>query len=163
VTYPNARHVIMREEWAYWTDEAVLAAYPALFAESARDNLIPLADRFDLVAGKVEVVPGVELIPAPGHTIAHCAIAVTSAGEDLLHVVDVAMHPLHLAHPDWHTAFDFDPLQALASRRELLDRAASEGSLVLAYHLHPFPGLGRVSRSDTGWTWDPAGDEAPPR
>ena len=164
VTYPNARHVIMRDEWAYWTDEAVLAGYPALFGASARENLIPLADRFDLVAGDVEVVPGIDLVPAPGHTIAHCAVAVTSAGEELLHVVDVAMHPLHLVHPDWHIAFDFDPAQALASRRALLDRAADQASLVLAYHLHPFPGLGRVSRSEIGWAWHPAeADEAPPR
>lgn len=163
VTYPNARHLIMRDEWAYWTDETVLDGLPELFAASARENLLPLTDRFELIVDEVEIVPGIHIVPAPGHTVGHCAVAVTSAGEDLLHVVDVAMHPLHLAHPDWYTAFDFDPAQALASRRALLDQAADEGSLVLAYHFHPFPGLGRVSRSELGWAWESAAaGETPP-
>ena len=161
--YPNARHVIMRDEWKYWTDAAVLDALPELFASSVRENLIPLADRFDLLDGNAELVPGIEIVPAPGHTVGHCAVAVASAGEELLHVVDVAMHPLHLAHPDWPTAFDHDAAQALRSRRLLFDRAADEGSLVLAYHFHPFPSLGRVSRREPGWAWHLAADAARPR
>lgn len=154
----------MRYEWAYWTDDAVLAGLPDLFAASARDNLLPLADRFDRLAGEEEIVPGLRVIPAPGHTVGHCAVEIVSDGEELLHVVDVAMHPLHLAHPDWPTAFEFDPEQALASRRTLFDRAADRGSLVLAYHFHPFPGLGRVERSRRGWAWQPVeAAEAPTR
>lgn len=158
--YPNARHLIMGNEWDFWTDDATLAGFPELFSAAVRENLIPLKDRFDLVDGQVEIVPGVELISAPGHTVGHCALAVTSGGDELLHVVDVAMHRLHLAHPEWHIAFDHDPAQAVTSRRDLFDRAADAGSLVLAYHLHPFPGLGRVSRADIGWTWHPAADQA---
>jgi glyoxylase-like metal-dependent hydrolase (beta-lactamase superfamily II) len=160
-SYPSARHVMMREEWDFWTDEATLRSLPELFATAVRENLVPLADRFDLVAGETEVAPGVALVPAPGHTIAHCAVAIASDGEELLHVVDVAMHRLHLAHPDWHTAFDYDPAQAIASRRELFDRAADAGSLVLAYHFHPFPGLGRVSRGGAGWVWHSSADGEP--
>jgi glyoxylase-like metal-dependent hydrolase (beta-lactamase superfamily II) len=159
--YPNARHVIMRDEWSYWTDDAVLGALPELFASSVRENLVPLEDRFELLDGSTELVPGIELLPAPGHTVGHCAVAVTSAGEELLHVVDVAMHPLHLAHPDWPTAFDHDAAQALRSRRLLFDHAADEGSLVLAYHFHPFPSLGRVSHATPGWAWQPAAGELP--
>jgi glyoxylase-like metal-dependent hydrolase (beta-lactamase superfamily II) len=152
-TFPNARHVMMRDEWAWWTDETNLAAVPELFASAARANLPPLADRLDLVGREAEVVTGVRVLPAPGHTVGHCAVAVASAGEELLYVSDAAMHPLHLAHPDWHTEFDADPERALASRRRLFDRAASNESLVLAYHFDPFPGLGRVGLSASGWTW----------
>ncbi|HYI25682.1 MAG TPA: hypothetical protein VD767_09750 [Thermomicrobiales bacterium] len=61
-----------------------------------------------------------------------------------------------MTHPDWVAAFDYDPVQVVATRRRLFDRAADEGALVLSYHF-PFPGLGRVERAGEGWRWDPAG------
>ena len=51
--------------------------------------------------------------------------------------------------------FDVDPAEALGSRRLLFDRAAANGALVLAFHFEPFPSLGRVASTRTGWTWHP--------
>lgn len=83
------------------------------------------------------------------------APAVTVDGQTLFHLVDVALDPFQLAHPDWVAVFDFDLAQVVATRRRLFDRAADDRSLVLAYH-SPFPGLGRVARAGEGWTWEPA-------
>ena len=52
-------------------------------------------------------------------------------------------------------AFDLDPRQAMATRRRLFDRAAEEQILVASGHL-PFPGIGYVSRRDSGWSWEAA-------
>ena len=83
------------------------------------------------------------------------AVAVQSGGEELLYISDAALDPLPLEHPDWGMAFDLDPAAALASRRVVFDRAAERSALVLAFHFHPFPSLGRVTRAGTGWRWHP--------
>lgn len=60
-----------------------------------RQNLPPLEGQIDPIEGETEIVPGVRYVAAPGH------VAVTSAGEQLLHLIDAVLHPIHLKHPDW--------------------------------------------------------------
>ena len=155
--FANARHVMWHEEWNYWTSaasEALPVNRP--FAAFARQNLLPLQDQLDLLDRETDVVPGIRAVPAPGHTPGQMAVAVTSDGDELLYVSDVALHPLHLEHPSWFPVFDLDPDQAIATKRTLFDRAAADRSLVLAYHFWPFPSLGHVVRRGEGWRWEPA-------
>jgi len=81
-------------------------------------------------------------------------LEISSEGEQLLCISDAALHPIHLEHPEWHAAVDFDFKQVVATRRRLLDRAASRKALVLAFHF-PFPGLGRAVQKGEGWQWQP--------
>ena len=67
---------------------------------------------------------------------------------------DAAIHPIHVAHPEWHTGFDAVPEQAIRSRGRLLERAATEGTLVFAPHF-PFPGVGHIIKKEKGWQWQP--------
>jgi hypothetical protein len=46
------------------------------------------------------------------------------------------------------------PEQAVTSRRQLLQRAIDEQSLVSAFHL-PFPGIGHVIAAGAHWQWQP--------
>ncbi len=154
-TFPNARHVMPRDEWACWTSVDVLSRVPELFRRTAERCLPPIEPLLELVQGEAEVAPGVAILPTPGHTPGHAAVVVASRGEELLYISDAALHPIHLEHPDWHPIYDIDPVRALASKRMLFDRAADRGSLVLAYHFDPFPGLGHVSRFSSGWKWEP--------
>ena len=85
------------------------------------------------------------------------AVEVTSGGEGLLHIVDVAHVPaIHLEHPDWFLAADNWPAWTAVTRKALFDRAAEENLLVASYHF-PFPGLGRVTKEEIGWAWTPEG------
>jgi len=43
----------------------------------------------------------------------------------------------------------------LQSRRRIFDRAAADKILVLGFH-YPFPGLGRMLKTDGGYAWIPA-------
>ena len=161
IAFPNARFVMGRSEWEYWTTEPSLAELQVdehlkdMLRQWARTNLPPLQDRIDLIDGETEIVPGITALGAPGHTPDHMALAVASDGALLLHLVDVALDPFQLTHPDWVAAFDYDPAQVVTTRRRLFDRAADEQALVLCYHF-PFPGLGRVERAGEGWRWEPA-------
>jgi glyoxylase-like metal-dependent hydrolase (beta-lactamase superfamily II) len=59
---------------------------------------------------------------------------------------DVAFHdPLSYTFPEAESAFDTDPVEAVATRRRLLARLADEKFSVIGYH-HPWPGLGHVER-----------------
>ncbi len=73
------------------------------------------------------------------------ALAISSEGEQLLCVSDTVLHPIHLEQPDWYAAVDLDPGLVEASRRRILNKAATEKALVIAFHF-PFPGLGHVVR-----------------
>ncbi len=159
--FPNARYVMFRKEWDYWTDEAILAGLAPFFGEWARRNLLPLRDHVELLDRETEIAPGIQTIDAAGHTPGHLAVALRSGSEDLLYISDAAIHPIHLEHPDWYPIFDYDPEAAVATKRRLFDRAASDRSLVLAFHFPPFPSLGHVTRHGPGWRWEPLADAVP--
>lgn len=154
--FANARHVLYRDEWDYWTSEAS-AAHPVNrnFVSFARKNLLPLRGMSDLIDGETEIVPGIRAFPTPGHTPGHMALAIASGSDELLYISDTALHPLHLEHPDWRPIFDLDAEQAGVSQRRLFDRAAAEKALVLAFHFYPFPSLGHVAQDGRGWQWQP--------
>ena len=155
LAFDNARYVVGREEWAFWFSDERTAQVPSHFVDMARSCLEPVRDRLTLVDPGDEIVPGVVAVEAFGHTPGHLALAIGGGEHAMLHIVDAALHPLHMEHPTWLTAFDSLPDETLASRRRLLDRAADEGALVLGFHLAPFPSLGHVRRQGEGWRWDP--------
>jgi hypothetical protein len=45
-----------------------------------------------------------------------------------------------LQHPDWSPIFDYDPVQAVKSRKAILDRVATDRIMVMGYHF-PFPAI----------------------
>ena len=134
-SFPQARYVIAEEEWAYWTDESVLAEKSETVATLAREQLPPLetAGVLDKVRGETEVADGVRVVPAPGHTAGHLAVEVGDSG-GLLFVVDAFVHTLQLERPDWGHGLDIDPETAIASRRQLLARARDRGHVIAASH-----------------------------
>lgn len=158
--FPNARFVMWKDEWDFWASEPKLAELKVdehikeLLITFARNNLRPIQGQLDLVDHETEIVPGISAVAAPGHTPGHMALAVSSGGEQMLYISDAALHPIHLEQPDWYAAFDFAPDQAVATRRRLLHRAATEKALVLAFHF-PFPGLGHFVQKGEGWRWQP--------
>src|SRR4051794_12071963 len=160
--FPNARYVLSENEWIFWA-----AAHPDLTAlrvppdlkrsmeQTACRSLDALRFQIETIDKEVEVIPGVRVIPAPGHTPGHLALLVASGGEALLNIGDAAVHPLHLEFPEFENGFDSSPSTAAATRRELMERAVSEGMRIMAFHF-PFPSVGRVSAGVSGgWEWSP--------
>jgi glyoxylase-like metal-dependent hydrolase (beta-lactamase superfamily II) len=157
--FANARYVMGRDEWEFWAPDPDLASFKVpMFTEVirtvARTQLPPIQDRLTLVDDGDEVVPGIQVVAAPGHTPGHIALRITSAGEQLLWAVDTCVHPLHVEHPDWVTMIDYLPHETVVTRRRLLGQAAVDRALVHMYHF-PFPGLGHVVLQDGGWRWQP--------
>lgn len=152
-TFTRARHVIAQTEWAFWTDEAALAQLPQLMSAAARAQLPPLAESrlVEQVEGDVELMSGVRLLSAPGHTPGHYAVEIGGGG-GLLYLADAVSHELHFAHLELAGFSDHDPGGAAASRQRLLEQAAEHGSLVAAFHLR---GAGSVARLSGAFQWMP--------
>jgi len=158
LTFPNARYVMWKGEWDFWTSEQAEQRLDEhvreILLKFARENLPPIQGQVDLFDRETEIVPGIRAVAAPGHTPGHMALEISSKGEKLLCIADGVLHPIHLEHPEWHAAVDFDPKRVVATRRRLLDSVAARKVLVLAFHF-PFPGLGRVVKKGEGWQWQP--------
>jgi glyoxylase-like metal-dependent hydrolase (beta-lactamase superfamily II) len=165
LAFPKAQFVFVDTEWNYWTgsryeSEVNSSPMPDSFKEgtigAARENLPPIADRSRFVKQGSEITSGVHYIAAPGHSPSHASILFASGNEQLMHMGDIAHHPVtSLQHPDWTPVFDYEPAQAIKSRRAILDRVATDRIMVLGYHF-PFPALGHVVRRDTAYHWEAA-------
>jgi glyoxylase-like metal-dependent hydrolase (beta-lactamase superfamily II) len=153
--YPNAHYWIAKDEWEFWTSEAAEAQAPPHHVALARQQLAPIQDRLTFIDQESEIVPGIRSVAAPGHTPGHTALSIISSDEQLLHVSDVVLYPLHLEHPDWVPIYDIQPETAAASKYAIFNRAADEKALVFAHHFPPFPNLGHIVRQANGWSWQP--------
>jgi glyoxylase-like metal-dependent hydrolase (beta-lactamase superfamily II) len=154
-SFPAARYYVSSDEWSFWFSEVALARASERLVSAARRCLDPLRDRLDLLEGEAEVVPGVQAIPAPGHTPGHLVVSVRSQEEQLLYIGDLVLHRLHLEHPEWLSIYDVSPDEAKASKQRILNRAVLERALVMGHHLSPFPSLGTVVQWGEGWQWQP--------
>jgi glyoxylase-like metal-dependent hydrolase (beta-lactamase superfamily II) len=160
LAFPNARYVMSRVEWDFWTSNPDLSSLNCgdhlkqVLLQYAAEMLPPIRRRLDLVDGEEEVVPGIRTIAAPGHTPGHLALEITSQGETFIDAVDTFLHPVMIERIEWFSVVDIDPEQTVASRRRVLERATETGAMVLSFHF-PFPGLGHPIRNENGFAWKP--------
>ncbi len=135
--FARARHYFWQAEWDFWTSEQGLAQAPEDLAGAARTHLPPVhqAGLVELVSEETEVLPGVRLLPAPGHTPGHLVAALASGRDGALYLGDAVIDEANLAHPDWVTAVEWDPGMTIATRTALLEKAIAENRLLIAFHL----------------------------
>jgi glyoxylase-like metal-dependent hydrolase (beta-lactamase superfamily II) len=101
----------------------------------------------DLTEQDHEVVPGVRVVHAPGHTPGHRA-AILEAGAEVLVLVGDLLHlPAQVQRPDSPSTHDEDPGEGCRSRARLLSSARDGGWRVAVSHF-PRP-FGTVD--DGGW------------
>jgi glyoxylase-like metal-dependent hydrolase (beta-lactamase superfamily II) len=156
--FPNARFVMEENEWNFWTGNLTELhgneQGKKILRQAARENLPPIRDQLDLISGESKIVPGITAIPAPGHTLGHIAVSLSSEGEHLLCLSDAMLHPIHIDEPDWYAMIDFHPEMTVETRYRLLKLIMDRNALVLGFHF-PFPGLGHVVRTPDRWKWQP--------
>lgn len=156
--FRHAEYAINAAEWQFWTDEKLADRLPEgqkAMAHGARKTLSAVSARAKRVKPDAEVAPGVHLFPAPGHTPGHSGVMVESGGERLLVAGDALTHPyISFEQTDWHFGYDMDGEQAVATRKRILEMAASEDMRLALYHA-PFPGVGRAARLGTAFRFIP--------
>ena len=159
LAFPNAQHYLPQLEWEDLHREDI-PEFAVPFVEFARNQLQSLVDNDGQLAfygDEDEMVPGIQAIATPGHSAGHHALIIESSGQQLLLPFDVLGHQiLHLRHPEWYMGPDQIPDVAVATRQQLLARAADEKIPVLVHHF-PFPGLGNVVRDGDAYRYTPTG------
>jgi glyoxylase-like metal-dependent hydrolase (beta-lactamase superfamily II) len=118
------------------------------FIEAARRAIRPYPGRIRTVEMRsgLEVIPGVFMEPAPGHTPGHVSFRVTSQNQSMLIWGDIAHQMvIQLARPRWRVGVDVDPVMGAESRVRTLDMLAAERILMGGVHV-PWPGFGRIIR-----------------
>jgi glyoxylase-like metal-dependent hydrolase (beta-lactamase superfamily II) len=157
--FPDAEIMVPEPEWAFWMDDANLNVASGDLKETflnQRRIFADIAKRVTRFTPGKEVSPGIETVPAPGHTPGHTVFAVHSGDQSLLVLGDTAQHPAVFArHPEWQAAFDIDGSATIATRKELFDRAAAERMLITGYHF-PFPACGHLIKTASGYEHVPA-------
>jgi glyoxylase-like metal-dependent hydrolase (beta-lactamase superfamily II) len=153
--FKNATYFICKNEWDFWFSDNASNLTGEGFITIARQKLAPLKERIILLEKEEEILPGVSVLFAPGHTPGHMVVSFQSEGEQLLYTADTVLHPLHLERPDWAPVFDILPELAGVSKHHIFDLAAMTKSLVLGQHFPPFPNLGYIVKQEPGWRWQP--------
>lgn len=156
--FREARYIMAKREWDFWRARKNLR-------QMGWESIIPFMEkklgsiegRVELIEGEREILPGLRVIPAEGHTPGHMIVVFSSGGEELWSTGDVLIHPIHLEHLEWYTVYDLAPEEAIETKRRILEEV-DKGVVVHAFHF-PFPGIGRVIKEGERWRWQPVEGE----
>ena len=150
LAFPNATYVVQEGElqFAMNTNERTAASYlPPNFAPVGEAN------QWRLVRGEEEIVPGVRVVPTPGHVPYHQSILVESEDHTVCYLGDLVPTTAHVPLP-WIMGYDLEPLVTLENKRTLLAKAHASGWL-LAFEHDPLHGLGTVGKDDKSYEFVP--------
>jgi glyoxylase-like metal-dependent hydrolase (beta-lactamase superfamily II) len=111
-----------------------------------RDSIVFLKD------GR-EVVPGMQALSTPGHTVGHTSFVISSQGSSIVYIADLGHQPLlQMENPRAEFARDTDPKQGVSSRLRVFDMVASGKIPIVAYHF-PWPGVGHVAKNGDNYRY----------
>jgi glyoxylase-like metal-dependent hydrolase (beta-lactamase superfamily II) len=162
--YPNTRYYMSKDEWDFWfseeafkkvTEHLAQILHPEIFMKIARGQLGPIKDSIEFLTEESEILPGIFVHMAPGHTPGHMVVSFSSEEQELFFTSDTVVFPFLLEELDLIPVFDIIPYMADKSKHRIFDLVAERKTLVLAQHFAPFPSLGYVVKKEKGWLWQP--------
>jgi glyoxylase-like metal-dependent hydrolase (beta-lactamase superfamily II) len=157
-TFPNARYVMNKKEFEFWTSKPELKELPEKIRNELLDavnkNLLPLKDSMSVVESGIDIIPGIQYLDSPGHSPGHCCLLISSGADQMVYAADVIHNSLQLIRPDWKAAFDLYPDQAVESRTKMLNRVISMNAKMFACHF-AFPCVGKIVKKGDIYAWEP--------
>lgn len=162
IAFPNATVHVNGEELAWWLEGDMKIPdgkpfFKELF-EGGRAAFKPyvVAKRVQTFKDGAELVPGVVAVTAPGHTVGHTMVRIApSGGGQLLIWTDIAHSTaLQFPEPERSIAYDLEPPKAIATRKKVMDMAATDRLMIAGTHIG-FPGVGHVAKAGTGYAFVP--------
>lgn len=154
-TFNNADYFVADAELDFWLGGAAGARIHHV--EAFNTILRPLAEsgRLAPLACNAPILPGMSLLPTPGHTPGHASILFARDGERLVIAGDVFHCPGQVERPDWGHRADMDPDMARNTRHAFIEQAASQGWLVAAGHFRDGLQLGTIAAQGGGHCFKP--------
>lgn len=117
-------------------------------------EVVGLTPHIRTVADGQEIFPGVRMRITAGHSPGHAEYVITSGGQRLIAFGDALHSPIQVAHPEWSTAFDHDPVRAADHRRQLVSELAEPDTIGFGIHFADVV-FGRVRRDGDDLAWRP--------
>ncbi len=147
-TFPNARYLFARTEYAYWEKEhreALARGEDAPNHGAFGDSVLPVveAGRAVMVGSDHQIEDGVHLEAAHGHTPGACLLHAKHRGEHAVFIGDAMHTPVQLAQPSLSSRFCVDPAASTRVRESLCHHYADTATTILAGHF-PGPTAGRI-------------------
>jgi glyoxylase-like metal-dependent hydrolase (beta-lactamase superfamily II) len=129
-TFPRAWYIVQRGELEHAMNptERDRASY---FPENIQ--AISNEERWELLEGDQEILPGISVARIPGHNADIQAVKITGGGKTLAFVADLLPTRHHIPLP-WIMAYDLYPLQTLETKRLWVRRIVEEGWIVVFGH-----------------------------
>jgi glyoxylase-like metal-dependent hydrolase (beta-lactamase superfamily II) len=149
-TFGKARHVIHRKDWDVFeagADPFSTAMFQQRVKPLEAEGLVELID------GRLDLGGGLVVEPAPGHTLGHVVMTVSSGDERVVLAGDLVNHPAQLVDFTWNEVADMDLDAAANSRRSIIGESGG-GDAVLAPAHFPEP-FGRAVDEAGRLEWIP--------
>lgn len=142
ITFPNATYRCSQADWQHFMidHKDTPDAYPG--AENVPVNphavLVHATKLFTTYDGSGNILPGIDIIAAPGHTPGS-SVVVLSSGNDRAMLLGDSVHcPVQLIETEWDGMMDVDPALAKRTRAALAREIEGKDIPVAAAH---FPNL----------------------
>ncbi|MCB9640328.1 MAG: MBL fold metallo-hydrolase [Myxococcales bacterium] len=142
-SFPKARIYTQRCEW-----EDALANRSTMTRTYLRDHLAPVAHQIQRVDGPAEILPGIRVLPVPGHTWGQQAVLFHDDQGPLCFPGDV-MPTIHHVGDAFNMSYDMLPYQNTQTKRALLQKAHQEGWRIILDH-EAGPAVVHVDQDERG-------------
>ena len=151
-TFPNARYLFSKKEYAYWTGSQLP---PPFTRDTINESVLPVieANQAELVTSDHALNDHIRLMPTPGHTPDHFAVCAGRGRDRAVFTGDLVHSPLQARYPELVMRLDTDREQAIATRRGFFERYCETDTLCCTMHF-PSPSVGHVLRWDHGFRVD---------
>jgi glyoxylase-like metal-dependent hydrolase (beta-lactamase superfamily II) len=139
--FPNAVYRCHGADWDFFMGSTPYDESPMINIMGGRpgvETLPPLAEKMETWSGDANLLPGIDVRSAPGHTPGSTVIVISSGDERALLLGDAVHCPAELLTDDWESISDVDKELALRTRVALAQELEGTGTLAAASH---FPGL----------------------
>jgi glyoxylase-like metal-dependent hydrolase (beta-lactamase superfamily II) len=148
-TFPKARYLFGRKEWAYWHD--ALKEKGHVDVRHILDSVQPILDAglADFVETDHRLMDEIWLEPSHGHTPGHVSVRVSSRGQEAIVTGDVFHNPIQLAEPEICSVGCVDKEMSRETRREFIKRYGETSVRLFAVHFNE--PVGRVVREAQSW------------
>lgn len=152
--FEHATYRCDQRDWDYWmeTPSSEIRGVPAEFADQQKAVLQPIARRFETWSADVEILPGVNVVNAPGHTPGSALTVISSGSERAMLLGDAVHCPVELLEDEWNGLGDVDPELARTTRVAMARELEGQDIPIAGAH---FPGLsfGRLLKGEGRRRW----------
>jgi glyoxylase-like metal-dependent hydrolase (beta-lactamase superfamily II) len=124
VVFPNATYRCHEGDWSHFVGPDA----------GATRKLSPLTERMAFWSGSGPLLPGLDVMVAPGHTPGSTIMVLSSGAERAMLLGDVVHCPIQLLDDEWAGISDVDPALAKRTRNALARELEGSGVPVAGAH-----------------------------